>query len=133
MLLFKLSFSKLISMQHSTILDLTDESKSLLAMDAKAAVLVTLVAGREKLEFMLQGYHSREKVRRLTFEEGSLEKAGTDEYRVQANYVIEEYSVCSAVDQVGAEKMRLFVYLNPECSSIEIKGIDLPEREPDSL
>lgn len=120
-------------MQHSAILDLTDESKSLLAMDAKAAVLVTLVAGREKLEFMLQGYHSREKVRRLTFEEGSMEKAVKDEYRVQANYVIEEYSVCSAIDQVGAEKMRLFVYLNPERASIEIKGIDLPEREPDSL
>lgn len=120
-------------MQHSIILGLTDESKSLLAMDAKAAVLLTLTAGREKLEFMLQGYHSREKVRRLSFKEGSLEELGTNEYRVQANYVVEEYSVCSAIDQVDAEKMCLFVYLHPERSSMEIKGIDLPEREPDSL
>ena len=120
-------------MQHSVTLNLTDESKSLLATDRNAAVLLTLIAGREKLEFMLQGYHSREKVSGLTFEEGSLEEPGTNEYRVQANYVLEEYSVCAAIDQVDAEKMRLSVYLHPESASMEVKGIDLPDREPDSL
>jgi len=112
---------------------LIDESKSLLATDRNAAVLLTLIAGREKLEIMLQGYHSREKVRRLTFEEGSMAEQETNEYRVQANYLVEEYSVCSAIDQVDAEKMRLSVYLYPEGGRMEIKGIDLLEREPDSL
>lgn len=104
-----------------------------MTIDRNAAVLLTLIAGREKLEIMLQGYHFREKVRKLTFEEGSLEELGTNEYRIQANYVVEEYSVCSAIDQVDAEKMRLSVYLYPESASMEIRGIDLPEREPDSL
>lgn len=120
-------------MQHSLILHLSDQSKSLLATDRNAAVLLTLIAGREKLEFMLQGYHSREKVRRLSFEEGSLEELRKNEYHVQANYVLEEYSACAAIDQVDAEKMRLSVYLNQEAGSLEVKGIDLPEREPDSL
>lgn len=120
-------------MQHSIILSLTDESKPLLAIDRNAAVLLTLIAGREKLEIMLQGYHSREKVRRLTFEEGSLEELGPNEYRIQANYVVEEYSVCSAIDQVDAQRMQLRISLLSEGNEIAVKGIDLPDREPDSL
>lgn len=120
-------------MQHSVILNITDESKPLLATDRNAAVLLTLIAGREKLEIMLQGYHSREKVRRLTLEKESLEETGTNEYRIQANYVVEEYSVCSAIDQVDAEKMQLRISLLSGGSEITVKGIDLPEREPDSL
>jgi hypothetical protein len=120
-------------MQHTIILGLTDESKPLLAIDRNAAVLLTLIAGREKLEIMLQGYHSREKVRRLTFEEGNLIQLGTNEYRIQANYVVEEYSVCSAIDQVDAESMQLRISLLSEKNEIAVKGIDLPEREPDSL
>ena len=120
-------------MQHSIILNLTDESKSLLATNRNVALLHTLASGTEKLEIMLQGYHSREKVRRLTFEEGSLAELGTNEYRVQANYVVEEYSVCSAIDQVDSESMQLSISLLSEGNEIAVKGIDLPEREPDSL
>lgn len=120
-------------MQYSITLGLTDESKPLLVIDRNAAVLLTLIAGREKLEIMLQGYHSREKVRGLTFEEGSLEGLEMNEYRVHANYVLEEYSVCSAIDQVDSERMELRISLLSEGNEIAVRGIDLPEREPDSL
>ncbi|NQX38562.1 hypothetical protein SAMN05421820_101590 [Pedobacter steynii] len=120
-------------MQHSVILSLTDESKSLLATNRNVALLHALAAGREKLEFMLQGYHSREKVRRLSFEEESLEELGANEYCVQANYIVEEYSVCSAIDQVDSESMQLRISLLSEGNGIAVKGIDLPERDPDSL
>lgn len=120
-------------MQHSVILHLTDESKSLLATNRNVALLHVLASRTEKLEIMLQGYHSREKVRRLTFEEGSLAELGTDEYRIRANYVVEEYSVCSAIDQVDSESMRLSISVLSEGNEIVVKGIDLPEREPDSL
>ncbi|SHE85142.1 hypothetical protein [Pedobacter caeni] len=120
-------------MQHSVILPVTPESKPLWSNDPSAAVLDTLNAGAVQIELMLQGYHSREKVRTVSFDDSTLQLLATNEYRLKANYVIEEYSVCSAIDQVDSESMPLTVSLLSEGTAMEVKGIDLPEREPDSL
>ncbi|MNR41580.1 hypothetical protein D3C85_1599800 [compost metagenome] len=82
---------------------------------------------------MLQGYHSREKVRKVSFEDSTLQSLGPNEYRLKVNYVVEEYSVCSAIDTVDSESMQLTATLMNEGNSIQVKGTDLPEREPDSL
>lgn len=120
-------------MQYSVTLPVTAENKSLWQNDARETILNILNAAAAQIELMIQGYHSREKVRKVVFEEGSLQVLATNEFCLKANYVVEEYSVCNAIDQVDSETMLLSISLLKGGNAMEVKGIDLPEREPDSL
>lgn len=120
-------------MQYSLTIDLTSAFRTLYATEPEQAVLNLLEANKTKVELMLQGYHSREKVRHVEFVAGSLEMKEAGKGTLQANYQLEEFNVCSAIDRVDTEKMVLSFAVQEAGQTLELKGIYIAEREPDTF
>lgn len=95
-----------------------------------ALVLETIQTHAEQVAYMLQAYHIREKVSRVTVVPDSLSNnVGVITLKIQ--YVLEEFSACSAIDTLQKEKMTVTVYLNEKAGELELTGEYWPERDPD--
>ncbi|WP_316820119.1 hypothetical protein [Pedobacter gandavensis] len=120
-------------MQYSLNIGLPDTFALGYTEDPEQALLDLLVGQEEKIAFMLQGYHSREKVRHVDFVQGSLQIKEDGQGSLTVVYQLEEFNVCSNIDSVDSEKMTLSYLINESTQILELKGIDIPEREPDSF
>lgn len=95
-----------------------------------ALILETIQTHAEQVAYMLQAYHTREKVSRVTVVPDSLSNnAGVIILKLQ--YVLEEFSACSAIDTLQQEKMTLTGYLDEKAGELELIGEYWPERDPD--
>lgn len=118
-------------MQYTTTI--VTDPQFLSGAELNSALLKTLNEHKNGIEVMLQGYHSREKVRNVRFEEASLSELDRETFSITAIYAVEEFSVCSNTDTEDTEKMKLTLRLSADLSELKVEGVYIPEREPDSL
>ncbi|WP_316839605.1 hypothetical protein [Pedobacter gandavensis] len=120
-------------MQHTLNINLPEVFHSTYNANPKTAVLEVLNSHLEPLELLLQGYHSREKVRQVNLEADSLELDGTGKGTITVSYQIEEFNVCAAIDRTDMERMKLTFSISEATGMMKVAGIALPEREPDTF
>ncbi|WP_222538015.1 hypothetical protein [Pedobacter polysacchareus] len=101
--------------------------------DKEKAIFELLEANQETLAFMLQGYHTKEKVRHVLLRADSLKFEGAGKGSVTAVYQLEEYNVCSAIDRTDMETMILSFIIDELRNTLKVSGVFIPEREPDSF
>ncbi|ALL05808.1 hypothetical protein AQ505_10080 [Pedobacter sp. PACM 27299] len=101
--------------------------------DREKAILELLEANKEPLALMLQGYHTKEKVRHVLLTADSLMLDGAGKGSVTAVYQLEEYNVCSAIDRIDMESMILSFLIDELRNTLKVSGVFIPEREPDSF
>lgn len=102
-------------------------------IDREKAIFELLEANNEPLALMLQGYHTKEKVRHVVLTADSLKLEGAGKGSVTAVYQLEEYNVCSAIDRTDMESMALSFTMDELRHTLNVSGIFIPEREPDSF
>ena len=97
----------------------------------KQLVLQTIHANKDQVGYMLQVYYPREKVSQLTVVPGSISES-LQVITLKLQYVLEEFSACSAIDTLLHEKMTVTVHLDKNAGELELKGEYWPERDSDS-
>lgn len=93
-------------------------------------LLQTIKEHADQVAYMLQAYHAREKVSRVTVFPGSF-SSKLKLITVQLQYTLEEFSACSAIDTLAQEKMTVTVHLDEKSTALELIGEYWPERDSD--
>lgn len=120
-------------MQYDLNIKLSTDFFDWYAADWKKAVLTQLEANNEALALMLQGYYTKEKLRHVSFITDSLQLEQVGKGSLIAEYQLEEYNVCSAIDRSDMERMILTFIIDETALTIKVSGTYIPEREPDSF
>ncbi|MBC8986461.1 hypothetical protein H9X96_11795 [Pedobacter sp. N36a] len=120
-------------MQYNLNIKLNTDFFDWYAADWKKAVLSQLEANKEALELMLQGYHTKEKLRQVSFITDSLKLEEAGKGNLIAEYQLEEYNICSAIDRSDMDRMTLTFIIDKITLTMKVSGIYIPEREPDSF
>lgn len=120
-------------MQHFFTFEIPAEARPLFFKDHVRSLSELLHANEPGLMLMLQGYHPREKVRSVQVEEASLQLLEENNFIVRVKYTVEEFNVCSNIDDAGTESMTLSLITGEGSGEVTVKGAYWPEREPDSL
>lgn len=115
------------------MINLEEDFRSLYANNPERAILQLLGTQKEALALMVQGYHSREKVRHVNFIADSLKLEAGGKGSLIASYQLEEFSVCAAIDDTAMESMSLTFSMMDDNKTIKVSGVYIPEREPDSF
>lgn len=95
-----------------------------------ALILQTIQLHAAQVAYMLQAYHAREKVSRVTVVPDSISN-NAELTTLKLQYVLEEFSACSAIDTLQQEKMTVTVHLDEKAGELELTGEYWPERDPD--
>ncbi|MBB2148434.1 hypothetical protein [Pedobacter gandavensis] len=120
-------------MQHFLNINLGEDFYALYQNEQERAVLQLLEAQKEPLALMIQGYHTREKVRHVNLIADSLKLEAGGKGSLVVTYQLEEFNVCSAIDRTDIESMKLTFTLPDGSQTMNVAGIFIPEREPDSF
>lgn len=116
-----------VSLKISSGLEISDQMDSSL----KQLILQTIHTNEDQVGYMLQVYYPREKVSQLTVVPDSISE-NLQVITLKLQYVLEEFSACSAIDTLLQEKMTLTVHLDKNAGELELKGEYWPERDSDS-
>lgn len=81
----------------------------------------------EKIGYELQIYHSREKVSQVNVVSDSIVFNNTQDIHLKLQYVIEEFSACSAIDTLQQENMKFTAVADLENEQVHLKGEFWPE------
>ncbi|SEA42750.1 hypothetical protein [Pedobacter hartonius] len=117
-------------MESSYQIKLSPEQRESLAqdLDFSAGVLTEIIDEHaDQLGYMLQAYYPREKVSRVMVSPGSMVIKDDGLTSMRLEYVLEEFSACSAIDTEQKDKMTVIVYLNAETGVLNLKGETWPE------
>jgi len=116
-------------MQSSIKLKISSDLEVSGQMDS-ALILQTIHTHADQVAYMLQAYHTREKVSKITVVPDSIfNNHGVTTLKLQ--YILEEFSACSAIDTVQQEKMTATVRLDEKTAELELTGEYWPERDSD--
>jgi hypothetical protein len=84
-----------------------------------------LMDNREKIGFSIQDYHAREKVRVVDFT--GITALGEEGFKATVRYTLEQFSVCSAIDELDNTSMELIIRYNEHLNFLRITGEYMPE------
>ncbi|KIO74663.1 hypothetical protein TH53_25105 [Pedobacter lusitanus] len=114
---------------------LSDLSISLNLKDKTIKEQLTHIIAKDadQIAYMLQAYHPREKVSRAEVVPDSIDLSNPEIIRLKIQYVLEEFSACSAIDTLNKERMTLTIFIDQLTGELELKGEYWPERDADSL
>ncbi|QNK61206.1 hypothetical protein H7F33_11545 [Pedobacter sp. PAMC26386] len=95
----------------------------------EAQLFLVIEKYADQVAYMLQTYHIREKVSRVTVVPDSIVFKSLDFMVLKLQYVLEEFSACSAIDTLHLEKMTVTVGIDEKARELELKGEYWPERD----
>jgi len=118
-------------MESSYQIKLSPEQRESLAQDQKFSekLLAEIISEHaDQLGYMLQAYYPREKVSRVTVSPGSMLVKDHGAVSLRLQFVLEEFSACSAIDTEQKDKMTITVSPDLENGVLDLKGETWPER-----
>lgn len=81
----------------------------------------------DQIGYMLQAYYPGEKVSKVTLKPESIQFESSGAAKLQLEYVMEQFNVCSAIDTEQKDKMTITVNTDAEAGVLSLKGEIWPE------
>ena len=121
-------YNQTFSMESSYQLKLSARQQELLNQGISTGLLTEVIAEHaDQIGYMLQAYYPREKVSKVTLIPESIVLKDPEAAILTLEYLMEEFSACSAIDTEQKDKMTVTVNADPAAGMLNLKGETWPE------
>lgn len=118
-------------MQESLDIEVPEEWYRAFSAGIASAELIKEFIGQhaEKIGYMLQAYYPREKVSQVQVVSETVAVDHSGNVFLKLQYILEEYSACSAVDTLQQERMNFMITPCTDGTVLNLRGENWPQRD----